>query len=90
MKVTIIEDKKDKLIFDIEGETNTLTGALKKELWNDNHVKVSGYYIEHPLINIPRFIVQTQGKDAKKAVKDAIKRLEKQADKLISEAKNIK
>lgn len=90
MEVNIIEEKKDKLVFELRGETNTMVNSLKKELWNDSHVKVSGYHIEHPLINIPRFVLQTDGADPKKTIKSALKRLEKQLEQLSSEAKNIK
>jgi len=90
MEVVIVEEKKDKLVFDIRGDANTVVNVLKKELWNDSHVKASGYHIEHPLINVPRFVLQTDGVDPKKTLKSAIKRVEKQADKLDSEAKNIK
>ncbi|MBI2564488.1 DNA-directed RNA polymerase subunit L [Candidatus Woesearchaeota archaeon] len=90
MEVVIVEESKNKLIFDIKGETNTLTGALKKELWNDEHVKTSGYHIDHPLINVPRFIVETDGADPRKTVKSALKRLDKVAEKLKEQAKLLK
>lgn len=90
MELKIIEEKKNRLVFDLEGESHTLVGALKKELYNDDHTKVAGYNISHPLINVPRFVVETDGEDPRKVVKSAIKRLQKQFDKLKDEAKDVK
>lgn len=91
MEVIIVEESKNRLTFDLKGETHTLTGALKKELWNDEHIRASGYHIDHPLVNIPRFVVETDGsEEPKKAVKAAIKRLDKLAEKLKEQAKSLK
>ena len=66
MELKIVEEKKNKLVFDLEGETYTIVGILKKELYNDEHVKAAGYNVAHPLINVPRFVVETDGEDPKK------------------------
>jgi DNA-directed RNA polymerase subunit L len=81
MKLNIVEDKKDRMVVEIHGETHSFCNALKKELWNDSHVKVSGYRIEHPLVGIPTFIIETDGKESpKKAFQTAVTRLKKEAD----------
>ena len=90
MEVKIIEDTKNKLVFDIEGDSNSLTGALKKELWNDDKVKASGYNISHPLINVPRFVLETDGTEPRKILKDAIKRLQKNIEKARDGLKEVK
>ena len=90
MEITILEEKKNKIIFEVNGETHTLCNALQKELWNDPHVKAAGYNIEHPLLNIPRFMLETDGADPKKTISAAVKRLSKEASKLKDQAKNIK
>ncbi len=90
MELKIVEEKKNKLVFDLEGETYTIVGILKKELYNDEHVKAAGYNVAHPLINVPRFVVETDGEDPKKVVRSAIKRLQKQIEKLKDEAKDVK
>ena len=77
-QVNIIEDKKAKLVFTLEGEGNTLCAALENELWNDKKVKIAGYHIDHPLTGIPRFVVETDGADPKKTVQEAIKRVKQQ------------
>jgi DNA-directed RNA polymerase subunit L len=90
MEINIVEEKKNKLIFEVKGETHTLCNALQRELWNDSHVKTSGYNIDHPLINIPRFVLETDGADPKKTISAAVKRLTKEAAKLKDQAKKIK
>jgi DNA-directed RNA polymerase subunit L len=90
MQVKIVEEKKGRLVFDVKGDSHTVTGALKKELWNDEHVRAAGYGIEHPLINVPRFVVETDGEEPRKAVSAAVKRLQKQVAKLRDDAKDLK
>ena len=83
MELKILEDKKNKMVFELKGENHTFCNALKSELWNDKHVKIAGYNIAHPLIGIPKFIVETDGKESpKKALKGAAKRLKDVSDEL--------
>jgi len=82
LNVKILEEKKNKIQFEIEGETHTLSAALTKELWTDEHVKAAGYKLEHPLLGKPTFVVETEGEDARKAVSAAVQRLAKQSEKL--------
>ncbi|MBD3354467.1 DNA-directed RNA polymerase subunit L [Candidatus Woesearchaeota archaeon] len=78
MELKILEDKKNKMIFELKGETHTFCNALKNELWNDSHVKAASYNIAHPLIGVPKFILETDGKESpKKALKNAAKNLKK-------------
>ena len=90
MKTAVLEDKKNRIVFEVDGATNTVAGLVKKELWNDKHVKAAGYNIAHPLINIPRFVVDTDGAEPRKTVVAAIKRVEKQLDKLRDGAKTFR
>lgn len=90
MEINIVEEKKNKLVFEVKGETHTLCNALQRELWNDSHVKAAGYNIKHPLINIPRFMLETDKADPKKTISAAVKRLTKEATKLKDHAKKIK
>jgi DNA-directed RNA polymerase subunit L len=81
MKLKFLENKKNKMIIEIQGETHTFCNALKKELWNDKHVKLAGYDIEHPFVGVPRLIIETDSSESpKKALTEAAKRLEKKAD----------
>jgi DNA-directed RNA polymerase subunit L len=82
MKLKILEDKKNKLVFELKGETHTFCNALKHELWNDKHIKIAGYNIAHPLIGVPKFVVETDGNEKpKKALAEAAKRLDNTAGK---------
>ena len=90
MELTILEDKKARFVFELKGEDHTLCNALRQELWNDSKVTVSAYNIRHPLVAIPKFIVETKGKDPKKAVKDAIKRLKERNAELKKQVKVLK
>ena len=90
MEVNIIEDKKNRLVFEIKGEGHTLSNAIRKELWNDEHVNTATYAIEHPLIEVPHFVLETDGADPKKTLSAAAKRLQKQVEKIKSEAKELK
>jgi len=77
MEIVIIENKKNKLTFELKGETHTFCNILKNELWNDPKVKVSAYRIKHPLKGTPVFTVETSGKAPVTALQDAVKRLKK-------------
>ena len=85
MEIKILEEKKNKLIIELIGETHAFCNALKKELWNDKSVKAAGYNIEHPLVANPKIIVETDGKDPKKALIDAANLLKKSFDSMKSE-----
>ena len=91
MEIKVLEQKKNKLIIELKGETHSFCNALKKELWNDKHIKAAGYNIEHPLVGVPQIIIETDGKDPKKALIDAAGRLKKSFDSLKTEfLKSIK
>lgn len=85
MEVSIIEEKKNRMVLEIKEEGHTFCNALTKELWNDEHVKISAYSSEHPLKNVMKVIVETDGKkEPKKALLDAAARLAKEFDKFKS------
>lgn len=91
MEIKILEDSKDRVKFEIEGEGHTLSNALSKELWKDNHVKVSGYHIKHSLVSSPVFIVETDGSETpRNALKKASARLEKQMSEILTKFKSLK
>ena len=86
MKIKIIEDKKNKLIFESEGLGHTFCNILKKELWNDSHVKVATYSILHPLVSKPKMIVETDGSGTpKNALLAAVQRLKRVSEKFKKE-----
>ncbi len=90
MDINVVEEKKNKLVFEIKGEGHTMSNAIRKELWNDEHVKIAAYTIDHPLIEIPRFVLETDGADPRKTLIAAAKRLQKELEKIKTEAKELK
>ena len=90
MEINILEEKKNKIVFELTGEGHTLSNAVRKELWNDDHVKVATYAIDHPLVEVPRFVLETDGADPKKTIIAAAKRIQKDLEKIKSEAKQLK
>jgi DNA-directed RNA polymerase subunit L len=91
MEINILEEKAKRLVFELKGETHTLCNALREELWNDKAITVSAYNISHPLVGIPKFIIETNGdKEPKKALKDAISRLKKRNSELAAQIKKVK
>jgi DNA-directed RNA polymerase subunit L len=90
MEIKVIEKGKKRLVFDLVGADHTFSNALKKELWNDKSIKISAYNVEHPLIGVPRFIVETDEKDPEKVLLDAVKKLEKKNESFLEDVKKIR
>ncbi|MBW3018773.1 DNA-directed RNA polymerase subunit L [Candidatus Woesearchaeota archaeon] len=90
MDIKIIEEKKNRIVFEMTGEDHTLANLLRKELWNDEHVKSAAYTIDHPEVGQPKFILETDGADPKKTLQAAAKRLVKELAKVKDEAKKLK
>jgi DNA-directed RNA polymerase subunit L len=89
MKLNVIEQEKNKIRIEIIGETHTFCNALRKELWNDDDVKIAGYNIEHPLVANPVLTLETDKKDTKKVLEAAIKRLRDRNEKIREAVKSV-
>lgn len=87
MEVKILEQSKNKLVIDVEGESHTLCNALRKELWEDSHIKAAAYNVKHPLIGVPTVIVETDGEDPRKVLIKAAQRIGKKANNFAKLAK---
>ena len=92
MEINFIEDKKNTAIIELKGTSFTLGNVLKRELWQDSHVKAAGYSIKHPLVSTPKMLINTDGKKApKQALTDAAQRLKKEVNKFKKEfSKEVK
>jgi len=86
MEITVLEESKTRMVFEIAGSDHTLCNVLKKELYADDKVKAATYSIKHPSIGVPQMIVETSGKNPRDAVVDAAKRLQKACEKFKSAA----
>lgn len=75
MELTVVESTKSRMVFELPGADHTFCNALKEELWEDKDVSVATYIVKHPLIPVPKFILEA--KDPKKALAAACTRLEK-------------
>lgn len=81
MEIEIIEDKKNKLIFNVKNITHTFCNILKEELWKNDNVKVVSYAVRHPLIGTPKFIIETDGTEPRKVLIDAAQKLKKKFER---------
>ncbi|HHE36648.1 MAG TPA: hypothetical protein ENL16_02430 [Candidatus Woesearchaeota archaeon] len=91
MELKVYEHTKKRMVFELVGADHTFCNALKKELWKDGAVRAAAYRIEHPLIGIPKFIIETNGqKDAKTVLRAAASRLKKHNKDFLSLFKKAK
>jgi DNA-directed RNA polymerase subunit L len=87
MEYKIINDKKDEL--EIELDNLTVAEILRVYLNLDDSVKIAAWKKEHPSKN-PILIVQTKGKSPRKAISDAVGKIEKELDKVLEQFKSVK
>jgi DNA-directed RNA polymerase subunit L len=91
MEIKVLEHTKKRIIFELIGADHTFCNGLKKELWNDASIRAAAYNIAHPLIGIPKFIVETNGqKDADEVLKAAVSRLKKHNKEFLTIFKEAK
>ena len=90
MEITVVEESKRKLVVEFDSD-HGFCNLLTSELWNDKGVTVASYSIDHPLVGKPKMIIETNNtQEPRKALKDAISRLKKQATKFKDEVAKIK
>ncbi|MEM4756027.1 MAG: RpoL/Rpb11 RNA polymerase subunit family protein [Candidatus Woesearchaeota archaeon] len=83
MECTIIEEKKNLLVADLDDVSHELCLAIQQECYNDDAVTIATYRMEHPLLRKARIYLETKNKDAKTALKEALKRIEKTNKKMM-------
>ncbi len=79
MEFKVLEETKDKLVFELKGETHTFCNALKYELQQIKGVITATYRVDHPLVGIPVFSLSTKALEPRKALKEALSNLRKKA-----------
>ena len=89
MELKVIERSKSLLKLEVKGEDHTLLNAIRKELWADKDLNLAGYNVQHPLVSSPVLIIETKGKDAKKALADALERLKEKSEEAAKQFKAI-
>jgi DNA-directed RNA polymerase subunit L len=82
MEIKILENTKKKAIFQVKGIDHTLSNLLREQLNSIEGIKISGYHVSHPLVGIPQFVIETNGKiSASDAFTEAIKNAQKDIKK---------
>jgi len=89
MEFKVLEETKTKLVFELEGETHSFCNALKNELLNVKGVTLATYSIDHPLVGVPKFLVETKGEEPRKALKTALANLKKKANEFQNEVSKL-
>lgn len=78
MQIDVIKASSSEMHFVMKGERHTLPNLLREKLLEDDSVEFAAYKLPHPLGNDSEFIVKTKGKNPKKAIADALKKIDKQ------------
>lgn len=86
MEFAVLEETKNKLVFELKGETHTFCNALKHELQEIKGVSLATYRVDHPLIGVPRIHIETKGIEPREALKEALKALKKKATEFQKES----
>ena len=89
MELRVIEHTKERLKFELKDEDHTFCNILRKELWNDKAIDISGYHVEHSLVSEPVFTISVNKGDAQKTLLDAISRLRKWDKELKDQLKTL-
>ncbi len=89
MEFNVKEESKTKLVFELKGETHTFCNLLKKSLQEVKGVVTVSYKIDHPLIGVPTFFLETKSLDPKKALKEALKSMKSQAKDFAKQVKSL-
>jgi DNA-directed RNA polymerase subunit L len=89
MEFKVIEETKTKLIFELPKESHTFCNALKKELQLSKGVEIATYRIDHPLVGVAKFHLETKSVEPRKVLKSALAALKKKAKEFQKEASKL-
>ncbi len=89
MEFKVLEETKTKMVFTLEGESHTFCNLLKEEIRAIKGVELSAYKIDHPLVGIPTFQVETKGVEPRKVIKEALKNIEKMSKDFAKQAAKV-
>ncbi|MFH1275940.1 MAG: DNA-directed RNA polymerase subunit L [Candidatus Woesearchaeota archaeon] len=89
MEFKVIEESKTRLVFQLIGETHTFCNALKNELQHTKGVTIVAYRIDHPLVGVPQFVLETKGEEPRKAIKLALSSLKKKVNEFQKEVAKL-
>jgi len=80
MELNLVKNEDNTTIVEIEGETVTLTNALRGELWEDKNVSEAAHIKEHPYMANPKIFVKTSKGKPETALGKASERLVKKTE----------
>ena len=89
MEFKVLEESKNKLVFQLIGETHTFCNLLKDELQKIKEVSIATYRIDHPLVGQPQVLIETKGMEPRKALQEALKTMKKKAAEFKKEVGNL-
>ena len=89
MEFVVLEESKTKLVFQLKGENHTFCNALKNELHQVKGVEIVTCRIDHPLVGMPQFLLETKGIEPRKALKEALAALKKKTHEFEKEISNL-
>ena len=78
MEIDVKKSSANELRSVIKGERHTLPNLLRETLLHDSSVIFAAYVLPHPLGPDSEFVVKTKRKSAKKALEDALKKIDTQ------------
>ena len=80
MEIEFMKKAANHLEFKLLGETHTFANLLKSHLVDDPNVEFVAYKLEHPMDKDAMFVLKTKGKEAKKVLLDAAKRVQEDVE----------
>ena len=75
MKLNVLEDKKDSMVFELQGEQHTFPALLCWALLQDDDVEVAVYDLHHPLVGQPHIHLKVKKGEPREALKKALKKI---------------
>ncbi len=86
MELKLLKEEKDHIIIELNNQT--VAEVLRVYLNKDDAVELAGWKREHPENPIV-FEIKTKGKTAKKALEDAVSKVEKELESVLDDFKKI-
>tara|TARA_Y100000310_G_C20660104_1_gene804276 strand:+ start:233 stop:502 length:270 start_codon:yes stop_codon:yes gene_type:complete len=89
MEFKVLEESKKRMTFQLRGEGHAFCNALIHELQEVKGVSIASYKIDHPLVGIPEFLVETTSIEPRDALKQAVSALKKEAKSFAKDAAKL-
>ena len=87
MQLKVVKEDDKTLLLETQGETVTLTNALREELWEDKAVTEAAQIKEHPYLAEPKIFVKVSRGSPRTALEKAAERIADKAREFREEFK---